>query len=137
MNYLEEIAMSHLTKVLKCFIVPQYEILYGKGSVWSCPDFVVLDFTNKKLAVVEVTGGTKTKGLLDKINNRNTQYFDKLIPQLTERGVHIESWDQEIWVYIRSSNSHLFAGKKNVRCFTFEDIGYTWEESFWKVEPAI
>jgi hypothetical protein len=132
MNYLEEITMIHLTKVKKCFVFPQFDILYN-NTPWSCPDFVALDFINKKIAVVEVTSGYNIKNLLDKLANVNLQYFDKLLPQLKAIGIPIDDFEgKEVWVYVRERNSNFFSGKENIICQSFESIGYDWEDKFWK-----
>jgi Holliday junction resolvase-like predicted endonuclease len=131
MELYEHIVMAYLTKDPFVFVSHQYSIRNEK-SEWSCPDFVALDFRNRRVAVVEVSTAWNTKSLLEKVENREVQWIDKLRRQLLDQKIIDQQWKFEIEVYVRK---HAVPSFKSIPATTstpikvaaLEDIGSPWD----------
>jgi hypothetical protein len=136
MDYLEEIVMIHLTKVRKCLVLPQFEI-HGEGGkgVWSCPDFLAIDFVNSVAAIVEVSGAAKmSASLKDKISNPGNYWFDKLDNDLIELGI-TNIKQKQVWLYIRES-AKVNIRDDRVKLYFIDKLGYPWNPEFYKDIPT-
>jgi hypothetical protein len=130
MEVFEELVMWHLTCNHRVFVCPQYQIL-GEHGLWSMPDFVALDFEQRKVSVVEVSAASWPGGLLRKVLDRQTQWIEKLRNQLRQSGVADDSWDFQVILYIRRSAEGRFrqyvGDARDVIINTIEEVGFPWE----------
>lgn len=140
MELFEEFVLAYLTKDKHVFVNPQYSIRDEvSGGEWSCPDFLVLNFKDKKVSVVEVSTGYDLKNLVEKVNNREIHWFNKLKKQLVRSGVidNESHWDFAIQVFIRKERDKFFRqtihSHDRVEVMSLEDLGFPWSKS-WHVE---
>lgn len=137
----EALVMHYLT-AQGIFLAPQFSVADG-GCEWSCPDFVALDFRAQEVQVVEVTTARNVCGLIKKIQNREAQWFTRLIPQLIALGIPISGWNNIVRVFVRKdryeSIKAKFSGAQDVRIETLEDIAFSWKWPWdqWKAQQVI
>lgn len=137
MELFEEFVLAYLTKDKHVFVNPQYSILdESTDGEWSCPDFLVLNFKEKRVSVVEVSTGYKLEGLAKKVNDRELHWFDKLKKQLTRNEVigNDSGWDFVVQVFLRKERVDFFKRKihsnDKVEVISLEELGFPWSRSW-------
>lgn len=130
MELYEHIVMAYLTKDPYVFVNPQYSIRKD-GHEWRCPDFVALNFKEKRVMVVEVSTAYDTKSLHEKVEKRESQWISPLREQLSNLKVIDHNWTFEVQVFIREDASHRFSydEKSDVKINILEELGPPWD---WK-----
>lgn len=112
------------------FLSPQFSIRNGAGE-WSCPDFVALDFPKHQVQVVEVTSAHDVSGLVKKIKDRDKQWFQRLRPQLVQRGAIDDSWRFILRAFVRKDRVEVVQSKfrdaQDVIIESIEDIAFPWK----------
>lgn len=124
----ELFVLNFLTRDGKTFVAPQYDIDNG----YSCPDFVALRPSEKKVIVVEVSTAHGLTRLADKIRNKNVHWLERLTKLLVERKVVDTSWDYEIMVFVRRSRINWLRERlgeegASVSIRAIEDTVSTWD----------
>jgi hypothetical protein len=127
MELFEELVMWHLTHNGTTFVCPQFSI----DGRWSCPDFVALDFEQRTVSVVEVTGAYWPGGLFNKVKRRDHQWLTKLKEQLRQMRIIDGSWNKfRVLLYIRESATKRFqeefSAAEDVEIRTLEMIAFPW-----------
>ena len=123
------------------FLAPQFSIRSEHGE-WSCPDFVALDFAKKQIQVVEVTVAYSVDTLIEKVRQRELQWFNHLKPQLLELKIPVSDWACTVRLFIRRDRlDHVrakFAGQDDVTVEAIEDISFAWMWPWdkWRKELA-
>jgi|GEM_PF-1111551 len=124
-----EAVVMHYLAAKGLFLSPQFSIRDSAGER-SCPDFVALDFLNREIQVVEVTTAYEVKGLIEKLENREEQWFKRLRPQLIRMGVTDDSWKCVVCAYVRKERrdyiERKIQGANDVRVTAVEDIAFSW-----------
>lgn len=69
------------------FLCPQYCIKNANTSGRAEPDFVALDFRNKKVIVVEVSIKSEIAKLAEKVRHRQSNWFEPLMQHLVREHV--------------------------------------------------
>ncbi len=128
---------TYLTRGGKVFIAPQFSVPGDRaGSEWSCPDIVALSFESPNrsaVLIVEVFTGSDVAAILKKVNDRKSQWFDRLRKKLTDDGIIDDGWP--IWFrgFVRrqlvDKANAAFAGEDDVRFTAIEDATFPWE--YW------
>jgi len=136
MELFEEFVMWHLTRTGQVFICPQYELHAG----WARPDFLALDYMEKAVKVVEVSAAGWPNGLLNRVENREQQWFGKLREELRRRGIIDDSWNKfQVVLYIREDAAKRFKERlgdpNDVVIQSFEKLGLPWEWD-WAFQKA-
>jgi hypothetical protein len=127
MDLFEELVMQYVTKDGSTFVSPQFPV--GKG--WSAPDFVALDFSRKRVSVIEVTTAYDPTKLANKVADREQQWFAKLRTQLEQKRIVDGSWSYWVQVFIRRDGRTCFEQKvgkpADVLVHALEDMGFPWQ----------
>lgn len=137
-----EALVMHYLAAQGLFLMPQFAVSDGGGE-WSCPDFVALDFRAHEVQVVEVTTAYDVSGLVEKIQNRETQWFQRLTPQLIALGIPVSDWNNIVRVFVRKDRHGSINAKvsnsRDVRIETLEDIAFPWKWPWgqWKAQQII
>ena len=130
MDLYEDLILQYLTKDAHMFVNPQYSIEGDPGTEWSCPDFVALDFREKRVSIVEVSSASHPKSLLDRVKNRDEQWIQRLRNQLQRNGVVDQSWkDYRVELFIRQQAVDQFQNLKDAQdvvIHVLEDLGAPW-----------
>jgi hypothetical protein len=113
------------------FLSPQFSIRGASGGEWSCPDFVALDFSKHEVQVVEVTVASNVSGLLEKIQDRERQWFQYLRQQLVQRGVIDGSWKLIVRAFVRQDQLEKvrskFLNAEDVKVEPIEQVTFSWK----------
>jgi hypothetical protein len=131
MDIFEELAMGHLTHNGTVFVCPQFQIQTIKGSVWSVPDFIALDFGKRTVLIVEVSAAGWPRGLFDRVKKRDYQWLEKLKEQLRQTGIIDGSWSNfRVVLYVRESAAEKFRQEfkatQEVEIRKLEEIAFPW-----------
>jgi hypothetical protein len=121
-----------LTKDACVFVSPQYSIRGDHGREWSCPDFVALNFRDKRVSVIEVSTAWDPESLLKKVLNRDAQWIQRLKEQLERNHVVDDEWkDYRVEVFIRKDAMAKFQAaigeNTNVKITALEDLRPPWD----------
>ncbi len=112
------------------FLSPQFLIGVGRSD-WSCPDFVALDFTKQKVLVVEVTTAYNVSSLIEKIHNRDQQWFQRLRPLLLSRKVVTTEWSFAVRAFVRADRLEYtkaaFSDSPDITITDIESIAFSWK----------
>jgi len=112
------------------FLSPQFSIGVGRSD-WSCPDFVALDFTKKRVVVVEVTTAYDVSSLVEKIYNRDQQWFQRLRQILLSRKVVTPEWSFAVRAFVRADRLEYTRAKftdiPDVTITDIESIAFSWK----------
>lgn len=73
MDLFEELVMFKLTRNSPVFVSPQYSVMEESGKEWNCPDFVMLNFRDGTISIVEVNIAADPKDLEQKVADRQKQ----------------------------------------------------------------
>ena len=131
--------VMHYLAAQGLLLSPQFSV-HAAGGEWSCPDFVALDFAKREIQVVEITTAYNVGGLIEKIQNRQDQWFRLLTPQLIARGIPVYDWSTVVRAFVRRDRySHVkskFPDTPDVRLEVIEDITFpwTWPWDLWKAQ---
>ena len=132
---LEDMVGQYLSCNGAAFVCPQFAIKHdlASGCGGSEPDFVVLDFRNKDLVVVEVSGASSIGGLLGKVDARERQWFESVKRRLIVDGAITDEWHPRFLGFVRRACVKLaeerFKGAGDVTFVALEDVAFGWE--YW------
>ena len=136
MDVFEEIVMNYLVRNGDTFVSPQFNVKSMQDKVWSCPDFVALNVPKKVVSVVEVSVKSGIKGLVQRVNDRNNHWIEKLRNQLIHNHVVDERWTYQVHVFIRKDQIEYFernvADREGVIVEVIEDVCFSWSPTWWE-----
>ena len=100
MDIYEEAVLYYISSSSKRFINPQFDIAYNseKDIGGSLPDFVVLDFEDKTVYIIEVTRAYDIKNLLSKVSEREKRW---ILPIKETIDSNFSEWDYHITLFLR------------------------------------
>ena len=100
MDIYEEAVLHYITSSNKRFINPQFNLAYNskKDIGGSLPDFVVLDFEDKTIYIVEVTKAYDIKNLLSKVSEREKRW---ILPIKEIIDSSFSEWDYHVTLFLR------------------------------------
>jgi len=131
MDYIYEVAVMHfLTRMGDTFLCPQYPIKGEKGSVWSAPDFVALNFTEKAIWIIEVSSASDVGSLKKKVADRDKQWILRLKDQLARIEPTVQNWPIVVKVFVRDANKSKFenlSGETKVLPQSLESVMCNWK----------
>lgn len=133
MDQYEQAVMSCLTANGETFVAGQFDL----GNGWSCPDFVAIRPSKKKVYVVEVTASGNPVRLAEKVNNRDNHWLRKLREHLEERRVVASDWSYGVLVFLRHDQREWFKNRikdhtgVSVLCLEDAISCWEWSERVW------
>ena len=98
----EQAVETYLAMDRGIFLNPQY--LIGTPGEWeACPDFLALEFPERRAWMVEVTKAPRTT-LFNKISGFEGEYVPRIRAQLVSHNVvpsesHVDDWAIGLWVF--------------------------------------
>src|SRR5882762_2411265 len=101
MDLFEEAVLAYLCGPAQRFVNPQFNIPYEGFKGGSCPDFVVVDFSDNTVYVVEVTQSATTKAVLERVANRQGRWLDPLRNHFRNLDLLFKDWDFHVSVFVR------------------------------------
>ena len=106
MDY-ESAVADFLTVNGSTFIAPQYSI----ANEWSCPDFVAIRPKHKECFVIEMSAARNLKVLAQKVQERNSRWFEKLKERFSSFDISEPTWTFDVLVFIRKERISWFTSK--------------------------
>jgi hypothetical protein len=94
--FAEQVIEAFLMQGGKVFISAGYNINSGR----SCPDFVALDFSKQEVIVIEVTTAYDVATPIERVKNREQQWFNPLRAQLDADHI-AEGWEMRFLGFVR------------------------------------
>lgn len=88
MDFYEQIVQAYLTTFERCAVLPQVPILHSvTGQPWeACLDFLALDFSKRRIQIVEVSKATtrsKPKDLAAKLQPSYRENVEQYVKEVT------------------------------------------------------
>lgn len=144
MEKFEESVLEYICGRPERFLSAQCEIPYDGFKGGSCPDFVVIDFADKTIYVVEVTIASAAKRLADRVRERETrwlvplrEHFGRLAPMFAD-----PSWEFHVTIFVRSEQlelaSRTFEKDGDVSVLSLDETVFAWRwnwETGWPLNP--
>jgi len=140
MDRYEEAVMEYITGSKHRFVSPQFDIPYENEKGGSCPDFVVLDYQERIVYVVEVTSSSNTNTLLNRVKERSDRWLQPVKKYLTGMSADFTEWGYRVSLFVRKNNlgsvKLKLEGNSDVSVFALEDVSfpYSWD---WSVDGPI
>jgi len=99
----EEAVMEYISADPNCLFKSQMNLPYNKesDSGGSLPDFVVINFKEKCVYVVEVTTASNTNGIVKKISERETRWYQPLKEYDADWVNFTRTWEHRVCLFIR------------------------------------
>jgi len=128
MDFYEEAVLYYIASSSKRFINPQFNLAYDskKDIGGSLPDFVVLDFEDRTVYIIEVTKAYDIKNLLSKVSEREKRW---ILPIKETIDSNFSEWDYHVTLFLREDRVKHARDKlaknidvsvislKNINCF--------------------
>jgi len=137
MDQFEQAVLNYLCGPPERFVNAQFTIPYADLKGGSCPDFVVLDFRDKTVYVVEVTSAADSKAIRGRIVERETRWFSPIRDHLSKLSVVFQSWDYHVTIFVRPEETGNAREKLHdlfdVSVISLNDVVFSWQ---WKWEES-
>ncbi|MDP2571403.1 hypothetical protein Q8W40_04345 [Vibrio penaeicida] len=103
MDRFEEAVMEYICSKPDCFIKTQMSLPWDdKNKIGgSLPDFVVLDFREKTVYIVEVTTAFNIKGILTKASEREARWYRPIRNYEAAWVKNIVEWEFRVCLFLR------------------------------------
>jgi len=100
MDIYEEAVLNYITSNNSRFVNPQFNIEWdSKNKIGgTLPDFVVMDFSNKTIYIIEVTKAYDIAKLLSKVEQRQTGWIEP-IKKLLDNS--FRNWQYHVTLFLR------------------------------------
>jgi len=132
MDIYEEAVMRYLSAGGKRFVSHQYSIRFDQRKEWSCPDFIVIDFSDRTIYVAEVTTADNIDNIALKVRNKGSQWLTKLKESFDHnlREV-VRNYEEWIVVFVRKEKVQSLIDKtkdiERVSVKALDDVLYPWK----------
>jgi hypothetical protein len=101
MDQYEQAVLNYICGRPERFVNVQFKIPYDGFRGGSCPDFVVLDFKDNTVYVVEVTAAADARGLIGRVREKATRWFDPLREHFTKLNEEFARWHYRVTLFVR------------------------------------
>lgn len=135
MDRFEEAVLEYVSANPDCLLKSQMHLPYNERekSGGSLPDFVVLNFRLKCVYVVEVTTASNTRGIINKVSERETRWYNAIREYDAAWVELISSWDYRVCLFLREQMVEKTESKLSdygdVSVKSLNEILYPWS---WK-----
>lgn len=128
----EAMVADFLTLNGRAFICPQYYIPHDpeRQVGGSSPDFIVLDFDNRDMVIVEVSAASNLNNLFERIKNREARWFGPARERLLQSGAITAEWPTPRFLgFIRReliATAYNEFPEQNVCFFALEEASFSY-----------
>jgi hypothetical protein len=105
MDLFEQAVLHYLCGPPERFVSAQFNIPYECFQGGSCPDFVVIDYRDKTIYVVEVTQSADTKAVMQRVANRETRWLGPLRNHFQNLSPLFKDWGFHVSVFVRGEEA--------------------------------
>jgi hypothetical protein len=135
MDQFELAVLSYICGPAERFVSPQFDIAYENSKGGSCPDFVVIDFAESTIYVVEVTQASDTKPVLQRIAGREKRWFGPLRNHFQKLNPLFKDWDLHVTLFVRGEEAEparrAVTQFPDVSVITLDNVVFSWRWD-WK-----
>ena len=128
MDKYEEAVLDYICADAYRFVKPQCDIPYESDEGGSCPDFVVIDYREKTIYVIEVTTASSSTSLIEKMGQRHTRWLNPLKRQMSMINTEFSKWEYRVTVFVRKANQKAiqeqFDNSKDISVKNVEDVAF-------------
>ena len=131
MDIWKELAMQHECSEPHTFLHVRPDMGAGQDP----PDFLAININAKILLVVEAHAGEDISALLEKVNDYENRWLNKLKENEKFNACFEDGYRFQVHVYLREEVAQEFREaltmpmRDMIKVRTFEEIGYPWEWS--------
>ena len=120
MDRFEEAVMDYISATPDCFLKTQLSLPWDKELKigGSLPDFVVLDFRESTVYVVEVTTASSLKSILTKVDERQTRWYEPIRKYKSSWTALVKDWDFRVCLFLREQ----VVGEALSKTSNFDDV---------------
>jgi hypothetical protein len=140
MELFEQAVLAYLTGPPHRFVRPQFSLEYRGGVGGSVPDFVVLDFSDEIVYIIEVTAAYSIGRLIDRVRERQTRWYRPLLDQLVSSNQYFASWRPRTTIFVRADRKQdamkALDGEGDVTVIVLDDIMRSWQWNWEKQLPV-
>jgi hypothetical protein len=133
---IESLIELYLTRGGRIFVSPQYDVAYDTTTRegGSCPDIVALDIVEKEVVVVEVSSAWDLGPLYQKVEDRNTRWFNPIVRRLQSDKIIDPTWKRPRFMgFVRKdrleASKRKFQGQDDVCFVAIEDAAFSF--AYW------
>lgn len=141
MDIYEEAVMRYLSSGRKRFVSHQFSITKDYRAEWSCPDFVVIDFSDLTVYVAEVTSASSIDSLKKKMLNKDEQWIKPLKSNMENTSEIFKDWDYWVVAFIRKENittlRNIIKDIPKISIKSLDDVMYPWKRTWKENDPII
>jgi hypothetical protein len=140
MEKFEESVLDYICGRPQRFVNAQFEIPFDGLRGGSCPDFVVIDFADRTIYVVEVSVAAAVGRLVERVRARETRWLGPLRDHFRNLNPIFKdaSWDWHVTVFVRREQleaaQQTFGADRNVSVLCLDDTVFSWR---WDWGPGI
>lgn len=140
MEKYEESVLDYICARPERFVNSQFEIPYDGFRGGSCPDFVVVDFSDRVIYVVEVTVAANVKRLAGRVRERETRWYGPLREHFQRLSSLFGDprWDYHATIFVRAEQikaaRQAFASEPDVSVLSLDETVFSWR---WDWGPGI
>ncbi len=140
MDLFEEAVLAYLCGPAQRFVNAQFNIPYEGFKGGSCPDFVVVDFSENTVYVVEVTQSADTKAILERVANRDGRWIGPLKTHFQNLNLLFNDWDFHISLFVRGevveATERLVEKFADVSVISLDEVMFSWRWDWRKGGPS-
>ena len=133
MDMFEEAVLRYLCGPPERFVSAQFNIPWDGSKGGSCPDFLVLDFADNTVYVVEVTSAADKSNVLSRVDKRETRWFAPLRQHFSRLSPIFTEWDYHVTVFVRNEECDAAQKRLNdlrdVSVISLDTVVFSWR---WK-----
>lgn len=137
MDQYEHAVLEYLCARPDRFVNWQFTIPFDGFKGGSCPDFVVLDFSDSTIYVVEVSSDADCTALVHRAAERETRWFRSLKDHLKRLNPMFERWECHVTLFVRAEQvtraSHAVEGFADVSVISLANVVFGWN---WNWQPG-
>ena len=140
MDLFEEAVLDYLCGSAQRFVNAQFNIPYESFKGGSCPDFVVVDFSDNTIYVVEVTQSADTKAVLERVANREGRWLVPLRNHFRNLNPLFKAWDFHVSVFVRGevaeAAERVVEQFADVSVISLDKVVFSWRWDWKKGGPS-
>jgi len=106
----------------------------------SCPDFLVLDFSDSTIYVVEVTSAAESKGIQGRIIEREIRWLSPVREHFSKLSATFSNWDYHVTVFVRDEECEnvkkLLVSQPDVSVISLDSVVFPWRWNWEGSRPS-
>ncbi len=140
MDQFEEAVLKYLCGPPERFVSAQFNIPYDGFKGGSCPDFLVLDFGDATVYVVEITSAADTKNVQGRIAERKTRWLSPLREHFSKLSPIFSEWDYHVTVFVRDEElqnaQKRLSDQPDVSVISLDRVVFSWRWEWRGSRPS-